>query len=481
MRIAILLLIIGLFSCTSSDKSTVKLFSKLDKEIQANSKAYSTLEQATTIIGHRLTGSKNGAQAEEFVFNKMIEYGFEDVAYQEFEVDAWSRGSVQLTINVEGVVKTIPVVSLGMSPKRSLVAGDIIYVGNGLAEDYKDLDVNGKVVLTYIGLLPGTEEEKYNLHRSEKTALAIKHGAIGVIIFNQVKGGVLLTGTASVDGKLLKVPAMCIGFEDGMVLKESIERGQNVKAAINMTNVSGPIKARNIIATLQGSEFPDEEIVIGGHLDSWDLATGAIDNGIGSFSVLDIARTFKANKLNPKRTIKFVLFMGEEQGLLGSKYFVSRLVKSESIEKIKAMMNLDMTGNPIGINASGKEVDSLFFQQLGSHIQEIDSSFQNKFTSKAGLHSDHQPFMLEGVPIVSLHSNMERSIYNCYHADCDDFGLVKNEDITNNVRFGSMILYAIANAKALPFQQMNSEQTKTFMIENTLEEKLRLQGDWKWD
>ena len=481
MRYLPLLLIVALSSCNSTSENSIDFLSKLDKEIQTNSQAYATLEQATTTIGHRLTGSENGAKAEEFAFNKLTEYGFEDVAYQEFEVDAWSRGSVQLTINIDGEVNTLSVVSLGMSPERALVAGDIVFLGNGLAEDYKGVDVNGKVVLTYISLLPGTEKGKHNLHRSEKTALAIKHGAIGVIIFNQVSGGVLLTGTASVDGKLLEVPAMCIGLEDGMALKEFIENGKNVKAAINMTNVSGPIKARNIIATLPGSEFPDEEIVIGGHLDSWDLATGAIDNGIGSFSVLDIARTFKANKLTPKRTVKFVLFMGEEQGLLGSKYFVSQAVENENITKIKAMMNLDMTGNPIGVNASGKEVDSLFFQQLGSNIQKIDSSFQNKFSSRAGLHSDHQPFMLEGVPIVSLHSNMERSIYNCYHADCDDFGLVKKEDITNNVRFGSMILYSIANAQALPFKRMDSEQTKAFMIENGLEEKLKIGGDWKWD
>ncbi len=481
MRYLSILLITSLFACSPSEEGSFKLFQKLDKEIKANSMAYATLEEATSTIGHRLTGSENGAKAEEYVFNKLKSYGFEDVQYQEFEVDAWSRGSVQLTVNIDGEVSTLPVVSLGMSPEHALVAADIVFMGNGLAEDYDSVDVIGKVVLAYISLLPGTEKGKHNLHRSEKTALAIKHGAIGVILFNQVKGGVLLTGTASVTGKILKVPAMCIGLEDGMMLKTQIESGKNVKAAINMTNISGSIKARNIIATLKGSELPEEEIVLGGHLDSWDLATGAIDNGIGSFSIIDIARSFKANKLQPKRTVKFILFMGEEQGLLGSKYMVSRAIENGSIHNIKAMINLDMTGNPIGVNASGKSVDSLFFQTLGSKIQQLDSSYQNKFTSKAGLHSDHQPFMLEGVPIVSLHSNMERSIYNCYHADCDDFSLVKKVDITNNVRFGTMILYSVANADTLPFQRMNSAQTKAFMLENDLEEKLRIGGDWKWE
>ncbi len=101
-------------------------------------------------------------------------------------------------------------------------------------------------------------------------------------------------------------------------------------------------------------------------MDSWDLATGAIDNGIGSFAVLDIARAFKANNLQPKRTVKFVMFMGEEQGLLGSPILVEQAIANNTIDKIKYMMNLDMSGNPIGMNAGGKLDDEDFFPRIGS-------------------------------------------------------------------------------------------------------------------
>jgi Zn-dependent M28 family amino/carboxypeptidase len=94
-----------------------------------------------------------------------------------------------------------------------------------------------------------------------------------------------------------------------------------------MTNFSGMIKARNVIATIKGKTMPNEKVVVGGHLDSWDLATGAIDNGIGSFSVLDMARTFKVLNLQPERTVEFVMFMGEEEGLLGSKAYVRTVGK----------------------------------------------------------------------------------------------------------------------------------------------------------
>jgi len=475
-----LIALLFVFSCaeTKKEETQAELFARLDTEIKQNSKAYSTLEEATKTIGHRLTGSENGAKAEEYTYNKFKEYGFEDVEYQTFEVEAWSRGEVSLKINDEDT----KVVTLGHSPVEANVTGEIVDMGNGLETDYQANPdaVKGKISLVYIGILEGSEEGLSNLHRSEKTALAIKYGAKGIIIINQVPDGVLLTGTASVTGELIPIPAVCIGKEDGMALKEKLENGK-ATATIEMTNNSDVIKARNVVATLKGSELPNEEIVIGGHLDSWDLATGAIDNGIGSFAILDIARAFKANNLQPKRTIKFVMFMGEEQGLLGSKYMVNEAVKSGTIDNIKYMMNLDMSGNPVGMNAGGKLENEGFFKNLGAAIQQQDTIYKNGFSNRSGLHSDHQPFMLEGVPILSVHSNLERSIYGCYHSDCDDFNLVNKEHITNTSRFGTMMLYGLANAEKLPATKMDSETTKEFMIKNDLKEKLIIGNDWKWE
>ena len=476
--LALLAIIISSCGETKKEESQAELFTRIDSEIKANTKGYSTLKEATETIGHRLTGSTNGAKAEEYTYNKFKEYGFEDVAYQTFEVEAWARGDVSLTINDE----PIKVVTLGHSPIEANVTGEIVDMGNGLEADYAANPdaVKGKIALAYISILPDSAEGLTNLHRSEKTALAIKYGAIGIIIVNQVDNGVLLTGTASVTGALIPIPAVCIGKEDGMALKESLKT-KKATAKIAMTNKSDVIKARNVVATLPGTTIPEEEIILGGHLDSWDLATGAIDNGIGSFAVVDIARAFKANNLHPKRTVKFVMFMGEEQGLLGSKFLVAQAIKNNTIDNIKYMMNLDMSGNPIGMNAGGKLEDEKFFTDLGAAIQQQDTIYQNTFSNKSGLHSDHQPFMLEGVPILSVNSNLDRSIYGCYHSDCDDFNLVNEDHMTNTARFGTMMLYSLANADKLPATKMDSETTKEFMIKNNLKEKLIIGNDWKWE
>lgn len=476
-NLLVVVLLSLLFSC--GKKETMHdTFSRINGEVQQNSKAYSTLKEATSTIGHRLTGSENGRKAEEYTYNKFKEYGFDDVQFQEFEVEAWSRGEVAVTVD-NAPVKSV---SLGHSPVQADVTGELVDFGNGLEEDFSANPeaAKGKIALFSIPLLEGSKKGLRNLHRSEKTALAIKYGAIGVIGINQVDSGVLLTGTASVTGALIPIPAVCIGKEDGKGIKEKIKT-KKIQAHIVMTNHSDVIKARNVIATLKGSELPGERIIVGGHLDSWDLATGAIDNGIGSFAILDMARAFKANHLQPRRTIQFVMFMGEEQGLLGSTYMASQAVKDGSVENIKYMMNCDMTGNPVGINAGGQLDDSLFYKNVGLEIQKIDTIFKNTFSNRSGLHSDHQPFMLEGVPILSLHSNLDKSIYRCYHSDCDNFNLVNETHIINTARFGTMILYSLANAETLPARKMDSETTRQFMIDNNLKEPLIIAGEWKWE
>ena len=456
------------------------VFEKINTEVQTNSKAYSTLKDASEKIGHRLTGSVNGKKAEEYAYNLFKSYGFK-VKYQAFEVESWSRGTIKTRVGTESKLVEVKSVSLAHSPVSSDVTAGLVDMGNGLEEDYlNDPDrVKGKMALVYLGILPGSNAGAKNLHRSEKTALATKNGAAGIIIFNTVPGGVLLTGTASVTGKLIPIPAVCIGLEDGMRLKELMQK-EPLQAAVSMTNFSGLIKARNVIATLKGSELEKEKIVVGGHLDSWDLATGAIDNGIGSFSIMDMARTFGVLKLKPKRNIEFVMFMGEEQGLLGSKAYIEKAVKDGSLNQVRYMLNYDMSNDPKGFSSSSADSKELF-QEIGSMATAIDTSFKNLFSSGAGLHSDHQPFMLHGVPTGgAAGGKLPNNSGRCYHADCDSFDLVDEQGMKNTVRFNSMLLYGLADTKEIAAKRLTDLQTRDFLMKNNLKEALEIAGEWRW-
>ncbi|HET8859069.1 M20/M25/M40 family metallo-hydrolase [Marivirga sp.] len=468
-----------LISCDTNQKEEENVLSAINQEVRKNSKAYANLEKITTDIGHRLTGSENGAKAEEYTYELLKSYGYEDVRYHEFEVEAWARDTVRLEINNEEVEE---VVSLGHSPVSADVQGQVIDVNNGLRADFDSLknEIKGKIALVYIGILDGSPEGLNNIHRSEKTALAIEYGAKGIIISNQVPGGVLLTGTASATGSLIDIPAICISYEKGMELKEKLKNGKEISAHIQMSNTSEIIKSRNVIATLPAVEETNENIIIGGHLDSWDLSTGAIDNGIGIAAILDIARTYKALDLKPKRNIQFVMFMGEEQGLLGSKEMVKMLANEGKLENVAYMMNIDMSGNPKGFNAAGREEMVPIFNAIGQKIQSVDSSYENMNGNTAGLHSDHQSFMMEGVPIVGLVGNLESKVYSYYHSNGDDFDLVNKEHLENTVRLSGMFLWELANQNEIPAKKLDFEQTKEFLIEQGLREELELGNSWKW-
>lgn len=470
-----------LLMATRNDDNFVEAFQQINTDVLQNCRAYETLSDATSTIGHRLTGSVNGNKAEAYAFNLLKKYGYPDVKFQPFEVEAWMRDTVTLEIvpNKSDNFRSVPVVALAHSPVQARINGPIVDVGNGLEEDFEAVKdkIKGKIALANIGLIGGKPGQK-NLHRSEKTALAIKYGATAIITVNQIPNNVLLTGTASVTGALISIPAVNISKESGDEIRSWIKVDTDLHAIIDMHNISRKVKSRNVIATLKGRS--DDRIVIGGHLDSWDLATGATDNGLGSFTIMDIARVFKALKIKPKRTIDFVLFMGEEQGLLGSRHLVKEYAKAKQLERVKYMMNLDMTNNVYGMSVGGRDEMIPFAKAVGEQIKKVDASFANTVTSRAGLHSDHQPFMLEGIPTGAPAARLDSKVFGCYHADCDRFNLVKRDEMLNGVRFTAMLLYALANADELPAKKMSSDQTRDFLIAQGLKTELIIGKDWKW-
>jgi len=457
------------------------VFSKINADVQQNSKAYQTLKHETETIGHRLTGSANGAKAEQYAYDLLKSYGC-DVKFQPFEVESWARKTVDVSIGIDkNSLAQVKAVTLAHSPVSANITGDIVDAGNGMEVDYQTnpSKFKGKIALIYLGVLPGSPAGTKSLHRSEKTAIATKYGATGVIIINTVKNGVLLTGTASVTGKLIPIPAVCIGLEDGMALKEKL-KSQAQMAHIGMTNFSGLIKARNVVATFKGTELPKDKIVVGGHLDSWDLSTGAIDNGIGSFAVMDMARTFKKLNLKTKRTVEFVLFMGEEQGLLGSKAYINQSKKDKNLDQVKFMLNYDMTNDPKGFSTSRAEMKELF-TAWGADIVKIDTGFKNLFNAGAGLHSDHQPFMLEGIPTGGgAGGKLPNNSGPFYHSDGDSFKLVDEQGLKNTVRYSAMLTYALANTPKIPVGVQSEEELKTFLESQNLKEPLTIAGEWRW-
>jgi hypothetical protein len=453
----------------------------IDREARAGARGYTWLEWSTRHIGHRLTGTANGAQAEHLADSLFRAGGLKQVAYFPFEAVAWQRRAVSVTVTgSDGPPVVLPSVALAMTPDSIHVSAELVDLGNGLASDVLAVGaaLRGRIALINLQLI-GAVGSSENLHRSEKTALAIAGGAAGVLFVNHVDGHVLLTGTASVTSQPIRIPAACISGEDGRALRERAALDPGLHVTINMRNSNAPVVARNIIATIPGSKYPEEEIVVGGHLDSWDLATGATDNGLGSFSILDMARCFAALDLHPERTVRFVLFMGEEQGLLGSTALVNELKRTGELSHVKCMINLDMSGDPRGFNVFGPTALCERVSELQEWMHKEDTGFAAQFSMVPGLHSDHQPFMLEGVPVIAPISDLGNHVYGCYHSSCDDIHLVDPQAMVGNVRRTGQLIWALANGPALP-EHFGPDELRSRLVNAGLEDKLRLQGDWRW-
>lgn len=467
--------------CGTSVAQPVDLHA-FDREAQENAMGYTWLDWSVRAIGHRLTGSPQGAMAERAADSLFRRSGLEHVAFFPFEAQAWSRGQVQLTVGDGSGFTHLQAVALANTPLVSDVEAPLIDAGNGLPADLQRLgdELKGRAALINIGLV-GAPEGTKNLHRSEKASLALERGVAAIIFVNQVDGGVLLTGTASIDGTLIAVPAACIGSEDGQTLRERLARKEHLSVRLGMINHSDLVQAKNVIAEIKGSKYPDEVIIVGGHLDSWDLATGATDNGLGSFSILDMARAMQNMPFRPERTIRFVLFMGEEQGLLGSRALVEHYRNTGELSKVRCMVNLDMSGNPQGFGVGGPAGWGELIGTQCETIRNVDSlAFAGKVSERVWLHSDHQPFLLAGVPVLYPLSDLGKHIYGCYHSSCDDIHLVEPQAMVNNVRFTGMLLYGLASQANLP-PHFSEAELRERLIRDGLEQPLRIGGDWPWE
>jgi Zn-dependent M28 family amino/carboxypeptidase len=175
-----------------------------------------------------------------------------------------------------------------------------------------------------------------------------------------------------------------------------------------------------------------------------------------------------------------VLFMGEEQGLLGSRALVKHYASTGELARIACMINLDMSGHPQGFGVGGPDGWGALIARCSKDIRLVDSAdFAGRSSEEIWLHSDHQPFLLAGVPVIYPLSDLGKHVYGCYHSSCDDIHLVDPQAMVDNVRFVGQLIYALAAAERLPGHYSEPELRER-LIEAGLEGPLRIGGDWPW-
>ena len=339
---------------------TVKSFSqtedsimikKISDEILTNGKAYDNLHYLTKQIGGRLSGSPQMVKAEKWGVEIMKESGADNAWLQECMVPHWVRGGkdkAQVTYNnaVKGArnlqlhTKELDVLALGNSEgtKNKDIRAEVVLVNSFDELEKKKDSVKGKIVFYNYKFNPTFVQTFRSYgdavgYRGAGASRAAKYGAIGVIVRSMTHStdNNPHTGSLRYDTTLSKIPALAIGLKDADWLSNQIQE----KRILGMTIKSNAhflpdTIGHNVIGELRGSEFPNEIITIGGHLDSWDPAEGAHDDGAGIVHTIEILRALKAIGYKPKHTIRFVLFANEENGLRGgTKYAEEAKAKNE--------------------------------------------------------------------------------------------------------------------------------------------------------
>jgi len=313
------------------------MIKKISDEILINGKAYENLRHLTKKIGGRLAGSPQMTMAEQWGEKVMKESGADKVIMQQCKVPHWVRGGDDKAKVTAG--KELDVVALGnsMGTGKNGVKAEVLLVNSFDDLEKKKDQVKDKIVFYNYKFNPTFVQtfRSYgdaSQYRGNGPSRAAKYGAKAVIVrsMSHSTDNNPHTGATRYVDSFPKIPAVAIGLRDADWLNEELQKGKlTVEIKTNGHFLDSAI-GHNVIGELTGSEFPNEIITVGGHLDSWDNCEGAHDDGAGCVQTIEILRAFKAIGYKPKRTIRFVLFANEENGLRGgNKYAEEAKVKNE--------------------------------------------------------------------------------------------------------------------------------------------------------
>ncbi|HET6329740.1 MAG TPA: M20/M25/M40 family metallo-hydrolase [Holophagaceae bacterium] len=274
------------------------------------------------------------------------------------------------------------------------------------------------------------------------------------------------------DGAVSDIVELQIAREDGARLARLLKDGP-AQARIRAANrVTGPTAAGNVIAEIPGTDLKDEVVLIGAHLDSWELGTGAQDNGCNAAMVVELARLFRAADLHPRRTVRFALFGGEEQGMLGSKAYAA--AHRGEMDRIRAVLIYDEgLGQVSGFSLGGRPE---WRPILDDALAPLGEAAPRGHTEDAFVGTDNYDFMAQGVPTLIANQDWTDYLPN-YHAESDTFDKVDPKALHDQTAQAAVLMWGLANAAQLPKRQSRDEIGAMFKATG-MEPQLRAFGMW---
>jgi carboxypeptidase Q len=436
---------------------TLAELKQLQQAALASNYAYRQVAHLANNIGPRLTGSAQAAKAVDYVASELKALGC-DVQLEKAMVPHWVRGEetaalVQFPGQAPGTSQKIVLCALGASvatPPNGIEA-EVIAVRN--FDELKSLPrdkVAGKIVLFNYPFdkqmaAEGRGGEAYGeavVYRSNGPSAAARQGAIACLI-RSVGGAdyrIPHTGETDYANDAPKIPAGAVTAEDADLIADLVRQGA-VRIKLVLTPQTLPdVESANVIADIKGSEYPEQVIVVSGHLDSWDLGTGAIDDGAGVAVSMEAANLIQKLHLKPKRTIRVIAWMNEENGLAGSKQYAKDHEK-EWANHFAAMETDGGADHPLGINIKGKSEVKKMLAPVAATLQQSGAGMLN-LVEHCG--ADIGPMEKAGVPAFSPIQD-SRFYFNYHHTAADTLDKIVPKELAENSAIVAVLAYALAN------------------------------------
>src|SRR6266567_1952731 len=436
---------------------TLAELKRLQQAALSSDYAYRQVAHLANNIGPRLSGSAQAAKAVEYIANELKAIGCE-VQLEKVMVPHWVRGEetaalVQFPGQAENTTQKIVLCALGASvatPADGITA-DVVVAKN--FDELKALPrdkVAGKIVL-FNHLFDkqmaaeGRGGEAYGeavVYRGDGPSAAARQGAVACLIRSVGGADYRLphTGQTTYADDAPKIPAGAVTAEDADLIVDLVRQGA-VKMKLTLTPQQLPdVESYNVIGDIKGSEHPEQVIIVSGHLDSWDLGTGAIDDAAGVAVSMEAANLIQKLHLKPRRTIRVIGWMNEENGLAGSKQY-GKDHEKEMSRHFAAMETDGGAGHPLGINIKGKPEVKKMLAPVAAILQESGAGMLN-FVEHCG--ADIEPLEKADVPAFSPIQD-SRFYFNYHHTAADTLDKIVPKELAENSAVVAVVAYALAN------------------------------------
>jgi carboxypeptidase Q len=468
-------------ACSATDASScAAAAAKILPQVLGPSPLEENLRRLTDEVGGRVTGSPEMAKAVEWAVMAFRTEGV-DVHTEKYTLPVtWAEGETRL--DLLGPVKfPVHLVAEGWSPATPAggVEANLVDIGYGGEGDFARAGgtVKGAILLAYTDL-GSTWTDLFNEYMQPPSVIdrAVKGRAAAILWMGARERMLLYRHTNTGDGQLDPIPQAVVAREDAMRLARTIGAYPGkVRARFSMPNkIGGPVGQENVVGEIRGYEKPDEVVILGAHLDSWELGTGALDNGCNAALVIEAARAIKATGLVPRGTIRFVLFSGEEQGMLGSWQY-ARVHRAE-LDKIRAVIVYDSgIGRVTGYSLTGRaDIED----GVSEVLKPLDSWDVTHHTLAGDIGTDNWDFVLEGVPTLVAEQEEANYLPN-YHAASDTFDKVDIRELKINTALAAVTAWGIADRTAPLGKRQSRAEIEELLKRTGLVEKMQQLGYWQ--